>query len=338
MSKVILLKPKQLKELIEEYRTTVNALLCFVSLTTWDGKTKPDSKYSFGRRMTTSDSNRVSPSTDVTPDLVVQVTLTEGYICEAKISICKDQNNWRDTVDQLRKYDDQLIGWWTDNEQLNDSNTVLLFKMTHIRQFIKFTEDLQKAEGILYNKPVAYVGFIVQSGTEETIFMRTEWGKVNNTTLQSSLENGKVIQLEKVIGTYGSKKFYDHNPEPEYLMEVMWSHLFTAWKSNGMYDEQKRVWLIPVEIQKVTDELQKLYGNYSKEPRERSYPKISWVREALEYLSLINLAEKKDQEHYTILFKDIRKDLIEKFSLARKKMKAKKEKEKQIALALQTKI
>jgi len=45
----------------------------------------------------------------------------------------------------------------------------------------------------------------------------------------------------------------------------------------------------------------------------------------------MNLPEKNDQEYYTLLIKDIRKDLIEKFSLPGKKMKAKKEKGKNCA-------
>jgi hypothetical protein len=54
----------------------------------------------------------------------------------AKKSLPQNNNdNWRDVVDQLLKYDDDLTGWWTDNEFISVSCPVLLLHISRSADF-----------------------------------------------------------------------------------------------------------------------------------------------------------------------------------------------------------
>ena len=143
----------QVKEKIDEYEGTIHAIQAFVSLTTWDklvGLRVADTEFSFGRRMETSSGNRVSPDSDVTPDVVIQVGSNLGYTIEVKYSLPKDTEYWSDTANQLLKYDDDLVGWWTKSEHINSRCTALLIEqgrysitLQHLRCVRKFYVNKQ---------------------------------------------------------------------------------------------------------------------------------------------------------------------------------------------------
>jgi len=134
---------REIKDRNDDYENTINALLCFISLTTWEGnQRRPDSYYSFGRRMTTSASNVISPNQDITPDSVIQFLDDLGFIVEAKISLPADESLWSGILAQIKKYDDDLIGWWTQDEHINNHNVILLLHMSRSVSFKKYRAAL----------------------------------------------------------------------------------------------------------------------------------------------------------------------------------------------------
>jgi hypothetical protein len=320
MPRFIIVKSKKLRELIEDYRTTVDALLCFVSLTTWDaGKKRDGSQHSFGRHMHTSSKNPISPNQTQTPDLVVQVDKEEAYVVEAKIDLPKEQKYWGKEIQQLQKYDDDLAGWWTEDEKINQHDIVLLIDISRSQQFAKYAKNLNKKSS-LFHRPIAFVGFSRYQRVDENILFQLEWGRISNKPINHRLEQHVPVPLEKVIASYGSRKFYDDKPQPEYLMEVMWSHLFTEKKSATQYSEILKAWPFDIDINEITSELQKLFGNYTSAIRDDSHPCISWVRDAIDLFAALGLAVQKSDDVYEIRFKEFRTgDLIERFSKARSK-------------------
>jgi hypothetical protein len=246
MNKLTSISLKTLKARIEEYRTTVDALLCFVSLTTWGGEEqKKGSHYSFGRHMKTSSGNPVSPNDEVTPDIAIQVSEAEAYICEAKIDLPKDQKYWASELEQLQKYDDDLTGWWTHDETIDAHDLILLIDISRSSQLAKYVE-MQYAKKSPFKKMAGFIGFNRYQRVDENILFQLEWGGVTEPRLRKRLEDHVAVPLEKVIASFGNRKFYDQKPEPEYLMEVMWSHLFTEKMSNATYDDGLKAW--PFEI------------------------------------------------------------------------------------------
>ena len=130
---------KATKNKINDYKQTVHSVLAFAAIIVHDGiSQRPNSQFGFGRRMETSKDNSETPSNKITPDLVAQKSKQYGIVAEAKKALDKDQSNWNQHVKQLRKYDDDLKGWWTENEMITNSNIIMLIHHTRGRLFRDF--------------------------------------------------------------------------------------------------------------------------------------------------------------------------------------------------------
>lgn len=166
------------------------------------------------------------------------------------------------------------------------------------------------------------------------MLFQLDWGKVYNPELNEALEDRKLVPLERFVVSVGPLKFYDSPPPVEYMMEVLWSHLFTDMKIAVKMDEKTKTWPIDINIPTITTDLQRLYGHIPRDEREVSFPHLKWVREALEHFEVLGLAKKKDLDNYTIMYNNLRGDLLERFAKARKKVKEKEEKRRQMELPL----
>jgi len=334
---------KEIRDKNNYYENTINALLCFIALTTWENNQKrANCYYSFGRRMTTSASNTISPNQDVTPDCVIQTSSDLGYIIEVKISLPSDETHWNKIINQLEKYDDNLIGWWTDDERIPNHNVILLIHLTRSQRFKRYITNLIENGQYDLNDNIWGIEFVSSQETEEYIFFRTFWEAHNifDRNLSNILNEGKDIPLERVKISYGNIKFYDTKPEPEYLLSIIWQDILTHKKSEVEFNKELNCYPIKIDIRELTKELQRSYGSTAlqkscnidrNEEREIEYPKQSWVKEALDILCKLELAA-KDQENmytYTIFFRELRlqkRDIVEYFA----KHRAKKEKKEEM--------
>lgn len=123
---------KKVKENSEDYRTTILALQAIIGFLTWDKKNNRrirGSKDSFGRKMDTSAKNQIAPNSTITPDAIIQKDISLGYIVEAKKSLPNNQEHWQKIVNQIKKYDDNLKGWWTDSELIGRICLILLLAL-----------------------------------------------------------------------------------------------------------------------------------------------------------------------------------------------------------------
>jgi len=321
---------RELKDRNDNYENTINALLCFISLTTWEGNHRiPNSCYSFGRRMTTSDSNVISPNQDVKPDCVIQVSDDLGFIIEAKISLPADESHWLRILNQIKKYDDDLLGWWTDNERIINHSVFLFLHMSRSARFRNYRANLIENGEYEASNNTWGVEFVLSGQREDYILFRTCWdaNNVYDTSLASKLEISESIPIEKVKFSYGNIKFYDSKPELEYLLSIIWQDIFTHLKSEVDFSKQLKCYPIKIDINYLTNELQKSFGSIAlqrsceldrNEEREIEYPQNSWVKEALEILIKLGLASRDDENSYTIFFRELRlrgdRDLVDYFS------------------------
>jgi hypothetical protein len=327
------------KQNIEDYYSTILALLAFISLTTWEnGGRKPGSEYGFGRKMETSDKNKISPCVKVTPDSVVQQTTDSGYIVEAKKSLPMDKDGWEKCVRQLLKYDDNLLGWWTDNSLIRDQYIVLLIEISRSVEFCDYIRQyLQSNPQITVDKPFSVVEFGRADEMSQYYLLRTRFGEIGDNELKESLRKGKKVSSEAMLGTYGQKKFYDTEPEVEFTMEVIWDHILPEMATKVIFDKNLNAYVFEVNVSTVTKELQNNYGFTGNLPREVELPKKSWVRKAFDGFTRIGLMEYIDSDRYRVSYKKIRGDCLERFiKLLYKKNKSLRigdqEKAKQLAL------
>jgi hypothetical protein len=311
---------EKIKEGVEDYLATIYALQAFVSLTTWDKQSNcqlQDSHYCIGRKMDTSPSNGVSPSNSVTPDAVIQRRSSLGYVVEAKKSLPQNvDNRWRSVVKQLEKYDDDLVGWWTSDQTIQEHCVVFLLELARAVDFAKYIDLVNDEEGWTFKKDASIVEFARLDGMKENVWLRKTWGQIKGKDISDALESGIKIPLEPVVASYGDKKFYDSPPNsPEHTMYIMWQIIFNEKKAEVAFDEERKAWPLDVNLDDLTSDLQRLYGSTGANEREVRFPKVKWVREAMDAFVKLNLAVSAGNgKDYIVLFKRITGDIIERFA------------------------
>lgn len=323
-----------IKQKIEDYYSTILALLSFVSLTTWkDGGRVTGANFTLGRRMDTSPFNKVSPKTQVTPDAVVQPCSDLGYVVEAKKSLPSSTQEWDKYIRQLLKYDDDLVGWWTNGESISEHCTVLLIEISRSVEFTDYLAQYLSANNIQFNKPFSVVMFGRADEFKHYYILRTQMGNIQDDELRETLRKGRKINIEDIVGTYGERKFYDTEPEPEFTMSVLWLDIFHDLAKNVDYDKNLKAYPLEVDVNGVTKELQRLYGSTGKNHREAQFPKKAWVQKAIDGFVRLGLAEVLSHDNYRILFRHIKGDVLEKFAKQRQNSKTKKplDNEKQLS-------
>jgi len=303
---------------VEEYETTIMALraLCNIIIDFHQSdKQQRESRVSYGRRMDTSTSNKIHPNNNATPDAIIQIGDDWGMIVEAKRTMPKNENNrWRDTVDQMRKYDDTLHGWWTKDGLLTASNLALLVDSDRSIDFSRYIQSLINGNDIeQFQNPTGIYEFYKKQEVKQFLHIRKIWGSAEPQNLNRKMESGKSVSVEGLIE---GQRFYDQEPEAvEYIMVLLWQIVFTERYLVSKFDEYSKVWLVEVELDELTEYLQNLYGNKSNEARERTYPKKKWIQKALEAFLIMGLADRTSKKDvYKIKFKKLKGvDLFQRF-------------------------
>ena len=264
--------------------------------------------------MTTSPSNRVSPSTDVTPDLVLQREQM-GTVGEITYSLANDNAHWREKLGQIVKYDDRLLGWWTDDEKLESHDIAFLVpqsRAVRVGDILK-TEAEDEAGTIKLKYPVAVVGFSRTSGAKEFMTLMKMFGGLADADLSERLRHGIPVPTDVLIVEYGDRKFFDFEPPMAYLLQIMWDQLFPTYLSEFPAADDKRYTAITVTVDRVTEDLQNNYGFGIQDKRCSAIPQKTWVKKALELLVLFNLASRGENNTYTIRYKTLRGDHLKRF-------------------------
>lgn len=150
----------RIRDEINNYEATVAALQAFIDFVArQDERDMAHTPHSLGRKMNTSPTNVIQPNTEITPDAVVQRSDELGYVLEAKASLPRDQDAWQSDIDQLRKYDDHLTGWWTPTELIHESDVVSLISVPFAPQFAEYVRQTASREHWQFRGRVCFVEF-----------------------------------------------------------------------------------------------------------------------------------------------------------------------------------
>jgi hypothetical protein len=266
--------------------------------------------------METSEENPVSPTETVTPDLTAQKSPSYGLVAEVKRSLPSDSDHWDRYLEQLQKYDDELVGWWTDTETVATSDAALLIHQSRSRAFLRYLQEQINENPEILSERAAIVEFNRSDEANAYVFFRKEWGGISDPELRESLENGVPVPIDAVLRSFGQVQFYDSPPPIPWLMALLWTDLFLSSYDPSAYDEIKKATPIEVTVEQITEELQKAYGSGALPCDERAqvFPKSIWIRRALEALVHAKLAiPGEDPESYTILYRVLKGDILERF-------------------------
>lgn len=266
--------------------------------------------------MQTSKANVIAPDITVTPDLVAQKSAQYGVVAEAKRTLGRNQDHWDDHVVQLRKYDDDLEGWWTSTGSVEESNAALLIHQSRSRLFITRLRAAKERDPARVGPRSAVVEFNQSDEARPYIFFRTEWGEFGDAELHSQLETGVPVPIEDVLRSFAAIEFYDAEPPLPFLLELLWNDVFAAMAAGIAHDDKVNAIPVPVDLDDVTTELQRAYGSRALERDARSadFPRKIWIRAAFEALVRANLAVRAEKEaSYTVLYRAFKTDVLERF-------------------------
>ena len=307
-----------LRDKINDYEQSVNAILSFAAFVVYDGKIqRSESEFGIGRRMTTSSDNPIAPNSNITPDLVVQKSLEYGCIVEAKKALDKNQANWVTHLEQLRKYDDGLQGWWTVDGKIPHYDAVMLIHQSRGRPFVNFLKNQKEVNPDMVGPNSCVVEFNHSGETVAYYFLRLEFGKINDNELGESLENGINIPLDSVRMSFPNIQFYDDKPPLPWLLSILWTDIFPSKMEDGYYDEKTKTIKTRTTVAETTDELQKAFGSKAlkQDSRAGEFPKFRWVKEAFERLVMYKLAIPitNEDDTYIIYYRSFRDDVLDRF-------------------------
>ncbi len=267
--------------------------------------------------MTTSEDNAVAPSTDVTPDCVAQKDTNYGVVAEIKKDLPRDKERWLKAIEQLQKYDDRLLGWWTSNGFINQTDPALLIHISRSRDFSRYMEQLIRDKLIPLPAGVL-VEFSRSDDRQPYIFFRVEWGALRDEELAARLASGMMVPMDAVLQSYPNVRFYDARPPMEDLMKTLWLDSFASRFDPSAIDSSLGYAPIHVTVTELAHELQSGYGSGMLHADERSttFPQEKWIRDALKMFVNVKLAtEAGDNEHFTINYRVFTgsMDILERF-------------------------
>lgn len=302
----------QIRDAVESYKDAVFAVLGFVNVVRFDAATNSMDlgvRFGLGRRMDTSPANRRSPEREVTPDCVIQASPTLGIVAEVKLGLPQDESHWKDPVEQLERYDDDLTGWWTPRQAIELHDIVALMPSARAVRFGDFVDAGVKNNQWRFQRKLSIVGFHKEVGAKLWLTLELKFGSLSDPQLYQEIREGKRIDVEQYLKK--DRKFLDQPPPMPLLLQILWDDVFLA-NAAGKPKEADGSVTLRVDPRGVTEEAQKYYGFTTSGHRSTEIPRLIWIREALDLLVDFNMAA-KDADTYVIRYHRPRKDVLQYF-------------------------
>ena len=275
-------------EKANDYYQTILTCQAFGNIIVYDFK----GKVFISNKFVTSVNNEVAQQREVTPD-IVGCSPDFVVVGEIKKSLPREQQYWFDVLQQLKKYDDNLNAK-SNNFNTGDHDIVLIIHHTLSRAFKKFFEN---QKNFIFKRNFVIVEFGFSPNLEEKIFLRTEYGTFKNKKLQSMLENGLPIPVNRVVDELSQLKFIDNEPPVVYTMEVIWLHALGPRSPLKRYRVGGQKFEIEVSVDDLHSTLNRFFA-----PKGTDLPRRAWIRSALDKFTEIGLAVRKTANTYTIKY------------------------------------
>jgi len=288
---------KRLEIEIDNYQQTVLSLRALANEILFDESTRslvPAGSAHCGRRFRTSEKNKRSPSTDIHPDLAVFQKATYGVVGEAKLGFDSNDDGFirriDEIVEQLEKYDDDLVGWPSGGgkESIPVSHDLaLIVNFEDARRVVRKLEELIEHRKLNVARKLAIISVarLGRSGGEWPT-LALEHGGLSDANKTQKLDNRIPIRPEILDASpvFGQVCLYDHEPPVPFMMYLV----HQAIVSNLTSDESEKYNLEGQVDKEVTlEELRAWLSPYAFrrcDGRDPAIPKTEWIKRAISRL------------------------------------------------------
>lgn len=259
-----------------------------------------ETKSDLNLRFISSEKNMKDTTNNVvgTPDIVLQYrNVSEGILIELKCSVPISKINFdyflADALEQLQKYDKELIGWDTYSGMIDNHSIVLLIDYEDSRKTKTSILKAIDAENISFEHILTFWEWVlepsVKFGKKEVITIRNIDEKSIGNKLGDYLENNDIyIEIEKINKTYDLKKYVFIRQRPEhiyYIINILTTIIFPAIG----YDEKGH---LKASVDEIMNLAEKYLPKWLPDSGIKSQLKRSWVNEALEVMESIEFGKK----------------------------------------------
>lgn len=291
----------------DNYNETVQALKACAHEFLWDDSAEgmlPEGQAWFGRRMDTTPSNRISPGTKVTPDLVVQVSSDYGFIAEAKLTLSRDAEKRKAKITDVQKYDDDLVGWCTPDERVKDHDIALIVHQFHGKAVQQQVEELVAAGEFVCMRRFSIIRFARIQQREMWLSLELVYGGVTPAGKNKKLETGLPIKLEHIAGDplFSHVQLYDARPPAPILMDLIHEQVVSdlSVEERLQFREDGEV-QTRLAVDSLRDAISESFGPGDGRARVPEIPRDKWVREALDLFVKLGWAKKEGGDYSYVL-------------------------------------
>ncbi|SRR6266436_705470 len=250
---------KKLREEIDNYSETVWATVALSHECKWNESTKivdNSVQVGLGRPMTRPDKK------EVTPDIVIQRRQDQGTVAEIKHTFPPSSEIERrnEIFEQLKNYDVDLLGWWTDSKRIENHDLVLLTHLSHATHAVDFlTRDLAGTQNGTFIRNLAIIGYYRSEQDQLYFTLKKEYGSLLDPKLSEKLRLSVPIAVRHLIMAR-QVRFYDSPPPIPYTLRLLWEQVFPDLAQGIERDKKKGYTPIPVTVETLTQTLQKFFG------------------------------------------------------------------------------
>jgi len=236
--------------------------------------------------------NANDQSKEIDPDLIFQYENgTKGILGEIKSSLSHNELNVKNNVfEQLRKYDQDVIGWDSSDNLVENHDILHLIHMLDSDWYISVYNKYEGSE-IKLQKDYCIVEFTdltsVKAGQGDIILVRYKYGTLGCDSLLTKFKENLHIEIDSLSNNYERLKFTRKRPPLAYLMDKLWFFIFTSF---GRYNIDSDSF--DVKLSEIIKIVQDYYYPWAGIEGENSQLRESWIKEALDMFVKINLAER----------------------------------------------
>jgi hypothetical protein len=282
---------------IDDYLGSVRGLHAFAESACFDDAARQrvdGSRYCIPRSM-----NTVAPGPTLTPDGVVQPRPDYGIITEMKKHYPDGVDEY---IDQVKKYDQDLIGWWTKGECLTPHDLVLL---THMFSLTNATDAYEnwKTAGNQFTRPFAIVEYgYVESLPQRYFMLRRMAGALSDKKHDEALRQGKMLPDGLIVELFARCKLYDAKPPLIHMVVLLYMETMNLFVPREEFEATGRLRkTVTVTVAEVREKMEEQFCRHTEGARQPRLPKKEWVQEALEALQDMELAKREGKERYHVL-------------------------------------
>jgi hypothetical protein len=240
---------------------------------------------------------------EIFPDFILQYnSKLNGILSEIKSSISDENNKLLVVKPQLIKYQKNIKGWDTSNEEVINHDILLIVHTLDSDQLQKELEQAINNKELYLIKNLCLSEFSYQTSPRydegDIILLKYKYGNMDCEELKEKLIKNIKILIDQLIIEYDKCKFTRKEPPDEYLMINLWTLIFPSLlKNNNEYFD--------TNLDTLTEIIQRYFYPWSGIPGESTQVRKNWIIRAMDKFIKIGLAELIHEKPiiYRVLFK-----------------------------------